>query len=104
MSSALPAATCAAGSISRMRATQSRDASTRATAPPSSRALLERSVHVTISGTDEGRLTKAAVDLRTTAGQGTQVQHVVADVRDDAAVERLMQTTVERLGGLDILI
>ena len=68
------------------------------------RALLARGARVVISGTNESGLAEAAGELRALARPGEQVLHAVADVREYAAVERLMQTAAEGLGGLDILI
>src|SRR5215831_18111330 len=64
------------------------------------RTLLSHGVDVVISGTREETLASSA---KTLAVRG-QVHHVVADVRDPAAVKRLMHEAVDRFGGLDVLV
>ena len=59
--------------------------------------LLSRGLHVVISGTNEQRLAAAAEALG-------GVHTVTADVRDKAAVERLMTEAETRFGGLDVLV
>src|SRR5262245_33086509 len=67
------------------------------------RALLSRGVDVVISGTTEHTLAAAARELASAASLA-QVHEVSADVRDLLGVKRLMQETVDRFGGLDVLV
>jgi NAD(P)-dependent dehydrogenase (short-subunit alcohol dehydrogenase family) len=62
------------------------------------RALVERGDEVAISGRNEGDLTQAARAL------GARVLTVRADVRDPAAAQTLVDETVRRFGGLDVLV
>jgi 3-oxoacyl-[acyl-carrier protein] reductase len=64
--------------------------------------LAQEGSRVAINGRDEGRVKAAAEKI---AGEtGTQVHGVAGDVSDTSAVKALIQSTVESLGGLDILI
>src|SRR6476659_3352906 len=67
-------------------------------------ALLADGAAVVISGMSEDHLQQAR---RTLAGAGRvepRLEAVPADVRKEADVERLVARTVERFGGVDILI
>ena len=71
--------------------------------------LLERGIHVAITGTREGSVAKAAAELRSAATSSAaakrgQVVALAADVRQPAAVEEMTTEVVRQLGGLDILI
>jgi NAD(P)-dependent dehydrogenase (short-subunit alcohol dehydrogenase family) len=66
-------------------------------------ALLEHGASVTISGTRRDHLDEARRQLGD-SGAGARVEAAVADVRDPAAVERLVDDTVRAFGGLDILV
>jgi NAD(P)-dependent dehydrogenase (short-subunit alcohol dehydrogenase family) len=68
------------------------------------RALMGQGVNVAIAGTSASRLEDASAKLRASAGAGVQVHPVVADVREYDSVQALMQSAVDRFGGLDILI
>lgn len=68
------------------------------------RALLERGMHVVITGTNERALVDAADGLRPSAAQGAQIQPIAADVKDYPAVERMTQAAVSRFGGIDVLV
>ena len=61
-------------------------------------ALVARGASVAISGTNQERIEQAAGQL------GSRAFPVVADVRRYADVERLMLTSVDRFGGLDVLV
>ena len=56
---------------------------------------------VALCGTGRERLAETAAAIRAT---GAQALALVADVSDEAAVERLVATTVHELGRLDILV
>ena len=66
------------------------------------RALLDEGVRVVISGRDRAAAEAAALDLA--AETGGEVHALIADTRDDAAVDALIADAVERLGGLDIVV
>jgi 3-oxoacyl-[acyl-carrier protein] reductase len=64
------------------------------------KAFLERGMQVTISGRHDGELQEAARTL----GGGARVHALRADVRDPADAQRLVDETVSRFGGLDVLV
>jgi NAD(P)-dependent dehydrogenase (short-subunit alcohol dehydrogenase family) len=66
------------------------------------RALAAEGVDVVIAARDVERLKAAADELA--GASGRQVIPVVADTADDEAVRALVATTVDRLGGVDILV
>lgn len=66
------------------------------------RALAEEGVRVVITGRDADVAQAAAADLaRDTGGE---VHALIADTRDDAAVDALIANAVDLLGGLDIVV
>jgi 3-oxoacyl-[acyl-carrier protein] reductase len=69
------------------------------------RALLAEGASVAIAGTDRRTLDQAARELGGAAPTaGERVLAVAADIRQRAEVDRLVNATAERFGGLDILI
>jgi len=66
-------------------------------------ALVARGASVTVSGLNAAHLADAGVRL-SKAVCGGGVQALQADVREYAQVDKLVGATVERFGGLDILI
>src|SRR5207245_1436258 len=64
------------------------------------RAFLDRKDHVVISARKEDELGRAARAL----AAGDRVQAVRADVRQAADAQRLVDETVRRFGGLDVLV
>jgi len=64
------------------------------------RAFLERGMQVTISARKDADLDKAARTL----GAGANVHTIRADVRDPAEAQRLVDDTVRRFGGVDVLV
>jgi NAD(P)-dependent dehydrogenase (short-subunit alcohol dehydrogenase family) len=66
-------------------------------------ALTSRGASVTICGLDAAHLADAGARLAK-AAPGSGVQTFRADVRDYGQVEKLLETTVQRFGGLDILV
>jgi 3-oxoacyl-[acyl-carrier protein] reductase len=70
----------------------------------SAQAFVAEGCHVAICARTPGGLEQAAVDLQQRARHGARVLTVAADVSVAADVTRLVGTTVERLGGLDILV
>lgn len=64
-------------------------------------ALAQAGAQVAFCGRDGDLNDQVVAEL---AAQGLTVHGVVADVTDDAQVQRLVETTVERLGGLDVLV
>lgn len=69
-----------------------------------SAALLNRGVHVAISGLNKEHLEKAEADLARVAAHGARLLTFAVDVRDHLAVESLVDETVRRQDGLDILV
>jgi NAD(P)-dependent dehydrogenase (short-subunit alcohol dehydrogenase family) len=66
----------------------------------SARCLLQEGANVAITGRDEGKLRKA---LQTLAHDG-QVTHHAADIAKPEQVDAVVRHTVERFGGIDILL
>ncbi len=66
------------------------------------RALAAAGATVVLASRSEDRLTALADDLETDHGIDTLV--VQCDVRDEAAVENLIETTVDQLGGIDVFV
>ncbi len=64
------------------------------------RTLLDEGANVAACGRDAGRLTKAAERL----GSPGRLHTAVCDVRDAAAVDRLLDAVAARFGGLDGLV
>lgn len=60
-----------------------------------------RGVKVAITGTSQGNLDRAKAAL---AAKGIAVEAIVADVRDRAQVQAMVDRTVAAFGGLDILV
>ena len=67
-------------------------------------ALVQRGTHVAISGVNKEHLEKAEIELTRVASGGARVLTVSADVRDQLAVQSLVDETIRRHGGLDILV
>jgi 3-oxoacyl-[acyl-carrier protein] reductase len=67
------------------------------------RSLLEHGARVAISATSESHLHAASRDLQSVAGEDA-VLPLQADVRSSEAVDKAVNDTVARFGGLDILI
>jgi 3-oxoacyl-[acyl-carrier protein] reductase len=70
----------------------------------SARALVGEGCHVAICARGKERLEQAAGELRAAARAGAEVLPIAADVSIAADVTRVVETTVERFGGLDILV
>jgi 3-oxoacyl-[acyl-carrier protein] reductase len=70
----------------------------------SARALLGEGCHVVICARGEDALRQAADGLGRAAASGAQVLPVVADVSTTDGVTRLIDTTVAKLGGIDVLV
>ena len=70
----------------------------------SARALVSEGCHVAICARGTERLEQAASELRAAAQSSAEVLPIAADVSIDADLTRVVETTVERFGGLDILV
>jgi 3-oxoacyl-[acyl-carrier protein] reductase len=70
----------------------------------SARALVSEGCHVAICARGESRLEQAAEDLKHVAAPGARVLPIVADVSTAGGVATLVETTVDRLGGVDVLV
>ena len=69
-----------------------------------SAALLQRGVHVAITGINKDHLERAVSDLARVATHDARVLPFAVDVRDHLAVASLVDETVRRQDGLDILV
>lgn len=67
-------------------------------------ALLQKGVHVAIGGIHKDHLEKAEAELTRVATAGARVLIFAADVRDQLAVQSLIDETARRQGGIDILV
>ncbi len=67
-------------------------------------ALLERGAHVAITGIKPDHLREAESALAGRAASGASLLTFAADVRDHLAVEAVIDETVRRWGGLDVLV
>ena len=67
-------------------------------------ALLQKGVHVAISGINKDHLETAEAELTRVATGGARVLIFTADVRDQLAVQSLIDETARRQGGIDILV
>ena len=68
------------------------------------RALVAEGCQVSISARGERTLTEAAQALTSSAADGAEVLAVVADLATEAGVARVVDATVERFGGVDVLV
>jgi 3-oxoacyl-[acyl-carrier protein] reductase len=67
-------------------------------------ALVREGCRVTICGRGADKLSEAATELTRLAKSDSDVHAVVADVSTTAGVERVVAETIDRFGGLDILV
>lgn len=67
-------------------------------------ALLARGDSVVVTSTTDDGALRAEKALAIEVDDATRVLGVVCDVRDRAAVQRLVATVVQRFGGLDVLV
>ena len=70
----------------------------------SARALVGEGCHVSICARGKERLEQAAEELRSAAQADAEVLAITADVSIPADVTRVVETTGEHFGGLDILV
>lgn len=70
----------------------------------SARALVGEGCHVAVCARGADRLEQAADELRVAAPSRTQVLPIVADVSTAAGVKVLIDTTIGKLGGIDVLV
>lgn len=70
----------------------------------SARSLLQEGCRVAVCARGEARLTEAAGELRRIAGDVDRVLPIVADVATSDGVEHLVSRTVDRFGGVDVLV
>ena len=64
----------------------------------------QQGIHVAISGIKKDHLEKAEAELSRVATGGARVLIFAADVRDQLAVQSLVDETARRQGGIDILV
>jgi 3-oxoacyl-[acyl-carrier protein] reductase len=79
-------------------------ASSRGLGFASASALVEEGASVLICGRGQDSVEAAQKALRSRAARGAEVASVVADVIDPASPARLVEETVQRFGGLDVLV
>jgi 3-oxoacyl-[acyl-carrier protein] reductase len=70
----------------------------------SARALVSEGCRVCICARGEERLAEAAVEVEASARRPGMIATVQADVSTADGVERVIETAVERFGGLDVLV
>ena len=70
----------------------------------SARALVAEGCHVCISGRGEEALAGAALGLASAASGGAEVLAVAADLSTEAGVARVVDATINRFGGIDVLV
>jgi 3-oxoacyl-[acyl-carrier protein] reductase len=70
----------------------------------SAAALVEEGASVLVCGRGNDSVEAAREQLQSRTTRGAQALAVVADVTDPQAPARLVEETVERLGGLDVLV
>lgn len=66
--------------------------------------LAAEGVHVTICGRTEAKLLEAAAQIRAGASEDAQVQHVVADITDEAQTAQAVERAAEPTGSLDLCV
>lgn len=67
-------------------------------------AFVQKGIHVAITGIKKDHLEQAEAVLARIAAGGARVLIFTADVRDQLAVQSLMDETARRQGGIDILV
>ena len=70
----------------------------------SARALVAEGCHVAICARGAERLHQAADELRLAAAANAEVLPIVADVSTAAGIKALIDTTVGKFGGIDVLV
>jgi len=70
----------------------------------SARALVDEGCHVVVCARRAERLEQAAGELRVAAPSATEVVTVRADVATAEGVKKVVDTTIGKLGGVDILV
>lgn len=70
----------------------------------SASALLSEGCHVTVCARGADRLEQAADELRVSARAGVEVLSVAADLSTDDGVRAVVQQTIARFGGVDVLV
>ncbi|MGD9902489.1 MAG: SDR family NAD(P)-dependent oxidoreductase [Vicinamibacterales bacterium] len=68
------------------------------------RALAAEGCHVCISARGEATLADAALGLASTSAHGAEVLAVAADLATGAGVAQVVDATIDRFGGVDILV
>jgi 3-oxoacyl-[acyl-carrier protein] reductase len=70
----------------------------------SARALVAEGCHVVVSARGESALVESARDLAGSAAPPAEVLPVAADLSTDAGVRHLVEATLARFGGVDVLV
>jgi 3-oxoacyl-[acyl-carrier protein] reductase len=70
----------------------------------SARALVAEGCHVSISARGEDALAEAALGLASASTAGAEVLAVAADLGTAAGIARVVDATIERFGGVDVLV
>ncbi|MDP1569838.1 MAG: SDR family oxidoreductase [Vicinamibacterales bacterium] len=67
-------------------------------------ALVSEGCHVTVCARGADRLEQAADELRVSAPAGVEILSVAADLSTEAGVAEVVNRTVDRFGGVDVLV
>jgi 3-oxoacyl-[acyl-carrier protein] reductase len=70
----------------------------------SARALVAEGCHVCVSARGEAALAEAALGLASASTAGAEVLAVSADLGTAAGIARVVDATIERFGGVDVLV
>jgi 3-oxoacyl-[acyl-carrier protein] reductase len=70
----------------------------------SARALVAEGCHVTISARGEAALSAAALELSSAAASPAEVLAVPADLSTETGIADVVRATVDRFGGVDVLV
>jgi len=70
----------------------------------SARALVAEGCHVCLSARNEDALSAAALDLTPAAASGAEILAVAADLATSEGVQSVVDATVSRFGGVDVLV
>lgn len=70
----------------------------------SASALVSEGCHVTVCARGADRLEQAADELRVSAPEGVEVHAIAADLSTEVGVRQVVDETIARFGGVDVLV